>query len=158
MRSRRCPAGLAVCSVQSLLPPLSDALDVTSEYLLGREERENVMVMLRVVPAEEVVAPAACVPEIAKASGIVRLVLQRVKVRFGKRIVVGDARSRVAALDAELAEQFGKSVTRHRRSPILVHGERSRSDAVALDGLTKQLLGQRAVLVAGLSSKPRRTG
>ena len=89
------------CSCKRLLAPRGDA---TEEDVGRREEVEPFVVMVVVVPPEEIDAPPSPMPRIAEATGIIGLVLQRVELRFGERVVVRDARARVASVDAELSQ------------------------------------------------------
>ena len=92
------------CSSQRILAPRSDDVDATEEDVGRREEVESFVVMVVVVPPEEVDAPPSPMSRIAEATGIVGLVFQRMELRFGERVVIRDARARVAAVDAELAQ------------------------------------------------------
>ncbi len=69
-----------------------DLIDVAEEEVARSEELEAGVVMLVVVPAEKIIAPKARMSEVAKASGVVGLILCSSKVRLGERIVVGHAR------------------------------------------------------------------
>ena len=56
------------------------------------EFAEGNVVVVAVVPVEEVATMPLCVGEVAEAVGEVRPVLERLELRLGKRIVVGDVR------------------------------------------------------------------
>jgi hypothetical protein len=134
---------------ERLLSLLCDRGDVAKEDIVRREEREPRMVMVLVVPGEEILAPPPCVREIAEATRIVGLILCRAKARFRERIVIRDARSRVAAFNAELAQELREAVAGHGRASVLVHDKVAGIDTVAADRLGEQLLGQRAVFMGG---------
>ena len=113
--------------------------------------------MIVVVPGDEVVAPPASVVHVAKTPWVVGLIFQRVKVRLLVRVVVRDARPRVAAVDTERREQVGEAVRGHRGTAVLVNDELARLDAVACDGFGEELLSQRTVLSLCDPSRQRRS-
>ena len=70
-----------------------------------REHREAAVVVLEVVPVEEVLAEASSVLRGAEAVREVRPVLQRLELALRVRVVVRDVGSRVGLRDAQIGEQ-----------------------------------------------------
>src|SRR5690606_16055690 len=134
---------------QCLLTARSNERDPSEEDIGGREEAQAFVMVVIVIPAEEVMAPVTTVPRIAKTAGVVGLILRGVKERLLVRVVVRDARPRVTAVDPEGGEQFGETVGCHGSTAVLVDDELAGLDAVARDGLREELLGESAVLTLG---------
>ena len=67
------------------------------EDIGGREEREARVVMVVVVPAEEVLQPPSSVELAIQAPGVIRLVLHRLELGLAEGVVVGDAWAAEAA-------------------------------------------------------------
>jgi len=76
-------------------------------------------------------------------------VLQRLELRLGERVVVGDVRPRVALGDREVGQQEGHRLGCHRRTAISVQGELVRRDAVAPAGLVDERLRDRGAFPCG---------
>ena len=127
-------------------------------HVVRREQAEPDVVVLGVVPGEEVAAEAARVLERAEAVGEVGPVLQRLELRLGVRVVVRDVRPRVALGDAEVGEQQRDRLRGHRRAAVGVHGELARRDALPLAALGDQLLGEPRGLAVRPPSSPPRSG
>lgn len=56
----------------------------------GCEERQARVMVLVVVPAKKVLQPRPGIELTGEASRVVRLVLERLKLRFAESVVVGD--------------------------------------------------------------------
>ena len=66
----------------------ADVLDAAVEDVGGREEGERGVVVLLVVPAEEVLQVAACMELGLESSGVVGLVLERLELCLAEGVVV----------------------------------------------------------------------
>src|SRR5947209_20517938 len=74
-------------------------------HIVRREQPEPDVMVLGVVPGEEVAAEAAHVLERAEALRKVGPVLHGFELRLRERVVVGDVGTRVGLGDAEIGEQ-----------------------------------------------------
>ncbi len=74
-------------------------------HLVRRHQADTGMVMVLVVPIEEVAAEASGILNAAEALGELRLVLECLEVAFGERVVVGYIGPAMRAGDAEIGEQ-----------------------------------------------------
>ena len=105
--------------------------------------------VLGVVPGEEDVAVGAGVLDRAEARREVRPVLQRLELRLGERVVVGDVRPAVGLGDAQVGQQQRHGLGGHRRAAIGVDGQLLAADALPGTGLADELLGQRGAFAMG---------
>lgn len=85
---------------------------------------QTTVVMFLVVPGEEFRAPAPCVIHVDEVFWIAWLGFQCFKMRFRERIVVADARPGMTDIDLQFCKQINKIIRGHRRTPILMHGQR----------------------------------
>ena len=81
-----------------------DGVDLTVVHLVRGHEADPGMVMVLVVPVEELTAEASGVLDAAEAFREARLILQGLEVALGERIVVGRVRPVVRAGDTEIGE------------------------------------------------------
>ena len=111
----------------------SDALvgEAVVDVVRG-QEADAAVSMLAVVPVEKGAAMGAAVLRGAEALGKVGPVLERLELRLGERIVVRDARPRVALRDAEVGVEMGHHLRGHRRPTVSVDRELTGRDALAL--------------------------
>src|SRR5690242_20144920 len=87
------------------------------EYVGRSEQRQGGVLMMIVVPVEELSTPGTCLLEVAEAPREVGLVLQRLELCLREGVVVGHARSTVTGINTEFAEQIDKAVCGHRCCP-----------------------------------------
>ena len=76
-----------VCGVERGLSYGGDLGDAAVEDIGWSEQGEARMVMVVVVPGEEVLEPRACVERTGEATGIVGLVLERLEVGLAVRVM-----------------------------------------------------------------------
>ena len=110
-----------------------------------REKPDPAVAMLRVVPGEE---PGEEGPGILERAEAVRErgpVLEGPDLGFAERVVVTHVGPGMAPLDPEVGEQEGNGLAAHRRAPVGVDRELTRDDALLLDGLRDQALGEEAL-------------
>ena len=99
--------------------PLGDKLGSLTVMNRGRRQQLQAGVMvLVVIPGEELQAETAGILDGAKAVGVLRAVLHGFEVSFRERIVIGDVRAAVGFDDAEVGKQQGQGLGRHRRTTI----------------------------------------
>ena len=119
-----------------------DHADVSEAMMhVGRREHPDAsVVMLLVVPSEEVARIAPRILDLPEALGKTRSIFERLEVGLAEGIVVGDVRSGVGLGDAEVREQQGDRLGRHRRAAVGVDGQLPTLDSLARAGLGDQLL------------------
>lgn len=84
----------------------------------GVQEADSAVVVLVVVPVEELLRPGAGVLDALEAPGVVRPVLQCLEISFDEGIIVTDPRPGVAFRYGQLAEQFGDGAADHGAAPV----------------------------------------
>src|SRR6185503_1597139 len=104
------------------------------------QAQARVMVFV-VVPAEEALAERAAVFDRTEAFWELRSILERLKLRFGIRVVVRTVRTGVALGDAQIGEEQGHRLGRHGRASIGMDRQLVGHDGVFADGLPEQALG-----------------
>jgi hypothetical protein len=107
------------------------------------EQPEPDMVVLGVVPVQQVAAAAARMLGRAETVRELGPVLQGLELRLGERVVVRDVRPRVGLGDPEVGQHERHRLRDHRCAAIGVHGELARLDLLPLTALGDQLLGKR---------------
>ena len=117
--------------------------------IVGREEADAGVVVLGVVPGEEVPTVGAGVFVGAKAVGEIRAVLHGLEMPLGERIVVGNVGARMALGDAQVSHQEGHRLRGHGRATVSMQGELAGVDVVAPAGLLDEGVGNRSTLAAG---------
>src|SRR5580658_1815409 len=140
---------LRVGVVESDLAAGSDLFDAAVEYLGRSEERKSRMLVMVIIPGEELLTPSSRMGERSEPLRIVGLVLQRLELRLGEGVVVADVRTAEAAHDADGSEELCEALRPHRGAAIGVHRERTAGDAVALDSLGEEVLGELGALPLG---------
>ena len=70
-----------------------------------RHHANAAVTVFMVVPGEETAAIAACILDAAKLSWKRRMVLQRLELRLGERVVVRHMRATVGLRDAKIGHQ-----------------------------------------------------
>src|ERR1035438_9402468 len=81
------------------------------------------MMMLGVVPGEEVLAESACVRQGAEVVWETGPVFQSFELALREGIVVGDMRAAVGLRDAQIGEHESHRLGGHRGSPVGVEGK-----------------------------------
>ena len=99
--------------------------------------------------AKKCLAVGAGVLDAAEALREVGAVLERLELRLGVGVVVGDVRPAVGLGDAQIGEQGGDRLGAHAGAAVGVEGERAGLDVVPGHGLGDQLLGQLGALALG---------
>lgn len=139
---------LRVVRIQRLLPHAVDLIDFAQEQVGRREQGDALVRSMVVVVLHETPRPASGMLVILEAAGIVRRVLEGLELALAEGVVVAGARSRMAALDTQAAQQFGKGVCGHRRAAILMHDQRFFGDGVRTEYALEQMLGKPRILLA----------
>jgi hypothetical protein len=121
-------------------------------------EADTAVVVLVVVPGEEVDAVGAGILDAAEALGKIRAVLEGLEPGLGKRVVVGHAGARMRLGDTQVGEELCDELRAHRAAAVGVYRELAGHDALALAGLRDELLGERAALVRHVSVRPKDGG
>ena len=111
--------------------------------LIRRHQADAGVVMVAIVPVEEVAAEGLCVLDAAEALWELRLVFQSLEAAFGERIVVRGIGPAVRFGDAEIGEQQGCGLGFHRSAAIGVESELAGLHAVFFDSVVEQRLKQR---------------
>ncbi len=81
-------------------------INSTAVNVLGRQQSDSRVAMLRVVPCKESTAVCTSLFDVLKSTRIGRAVLQRLIVRLDEWVVVRYVRSRSALHDAEICEEL----------------------------------------------------
>ena len=76
-------------------------------HRFGRHHPDAGVAMLAVVPRQQVVTDLAGVLDAGEAIRKLRAIRERFELRFGKRVVVGDVRTRVDFGDAQVSYREG---------------------------------------------------
>ena len=114
----------------------------TVVHRVGRHQRDPRVTMLRVVPAEKLLAMCTCIFDRAEAGRKVWPVLQGFEVRLGVRIVIRDVWPAVSFGDVEIDEKLGDRLRAHAGPAIGVQSQRTGHDILFIDGVGDELLGQ----------------
>src|SRR5689334_10444633 len=137
-------------SAQYPLTFAEHGLRATEVHLLRREPNQAAVVMLVVVPGEELAAVRERVLEAAsEAIGKPWAVLQRLEVALAEGVVVGDVRAAQRFLDAQVREQLAERLAGHGSSAVGMQDELARRDVVFLTALAQQPPRQFSALAAG---------
>src|ERR1019366_4452131 len=107
-----------------------------------REQFDAGVAVLLVVPSEKVLAKGSGILDTAKPFREVRPVLQRAKVAFRIRVVVGNIGAAVRFGDAQVGQQEGHRLGRHRGAAVSVDGQLVRLDVLLVAGIGNQPFGQ----------------
>lgn len=99
------------------------------------------MVVLFVVPVEEVDGEGTGVLDGAEAGWEAWPILQGSELTFRVRVVVGDMRAAVGFGNPKITEQEGDWFGGHRRAAIGMNGELRTRDALLTASVVKELLG-----------------
>ena len=111
------------------------------------------VIVVVVVPAEEVVPERPAICQGPKAFGKRWAVLQGLELGFGKRVVVGDVGATVRLRDAEIGEEQGDRLARHGRATVRMHREGARLDPLLCAGCGDERSAS-AALARGASIQP----
>jgi hypothetical protein len=117
--------------------------------IVGRQHGEAAVMMVVVVPVDEVGAVMSRILGGTEAFGEAWAVLERLEVSLGEGVVVGDMGARVGLGDAEIGEEQRHRLGGHRGAAIGVDGELSGGDGLSLARSADQLLGERGGLDGG---------
>ncbi len=115
-----------------------NGVDLAIMHLVRGHQTDPGMVMLLVVPVEELAAEASGVLDTAEAFGEARLVLQGLEVAFRERVVVGRVRAVMRPGDAEVSKQECGGFRLHRGAAIGVQRELTRRHVMFFDRIVKQ--------------------
>ena len=115
----------------------------------GGVEAEPAVAVLVVVPGEEVLAVRPGSLDRGEPGGECRPVFQRLELRLGVRVVVGDVRAGMGLRDPEVGQQQRDRLGGHRGAPVGVNGELAAADALLGAGRLDELLGQGGGLAGG---------
>jgi hypothetical protein len=108
---------------------------------VARRQQANAnMMVLFVVPGKEIDAVGARVFDAAESRREVRPILHRLELSLGERIVVRRFGPRVRFGNAEVGEQQGNGLRRHRRAAVCVNGE-----LIGLHVLPAAAVGEKAL-------------
>ena len=107
------------------------------------------MVMLLVVPGEELPAEATGLFERAKAVREVRPVFQRFEVGFRVGVIVRDMRTTMCLDDTKVCSQQGHGLGGHRGAPVRVDGQLARCNLLLLAAVFDELFRQVGRLTIG---------
>jgi hypothetical protein len=110
-------------------------------HIVGRQQPKSAVMVLGVVPREEVVAVGAGVLDGAEPPWEGGPVLQRLELRFGEWVVVGDVGAAMRLRDPQVGEQQRDGLRGHGRPAISVDGELVAGDALARSRLMNEPLG-----------------
>ena len=108
----------------------------------GSKQGDASMMMLLVVPVEEVLAERTGVLDTPKAAGEIGTVFERLEVRLTIRVVVRYVRARMRLRDAQVRKQKRHSFGGHGGAAVGVQRELLRLDVLTLVGFCDELLGQ----------------
>lgn len=114
-----------------------------------REESERLVMVLVVIPLEEGTVVRDGRADVVETAREVGTVLERLELRLGERVVVGDVRPRVALRHAQVGEELRERLGAHRCTAILVQRERTGLDAVLRAGFGDEPPRVRRVLALG---------
>ena len=121
-------------------------------------QAEAGVVVLVVVPVEELLSPDSSVEQAAEAFGESRMVLHGLELGFGEGVVVGRTRPGQAWPYAQVAEEQRQGFGGHRPAAVGVQAQLARGDAllqvpqhfaVPSGAFADQLLGQGGALALG---------
>jgi uncharacterized protein (DUF1499 family) len=112
--------------------------------VVWRQVHERAVVMLVVVPVDQVVRTAARVLKAPEVTRELRPVLERLELRLAEGVVVRYVRAAVCLGDAEVGVELRQGLALHRATAIAVDRELTRFDALPFAGLTDELLGKLA--------------
>ena len=93
------------CVIERDLPCGVDGVDLAVVHLVRGHEADPGMVMVPIVPVEELAAETPGILDAAEAFGEARLIFQGLEVAFGERIVVGRMWPVMRPGDAEIGQQ-----------------------------------------------------
>ena len=108
-------------------------IDLAVMYLIRCHQADPGVVMVLVVPVEELTAEALGIFDAAKAFGKPRLVFECFKVAFGKRVVVRRVWAVVRAGDTEVGQQERRGLRFHRSAAIGMQRELTGRHVMFLD-------------------------
>ena len=101
-------------------------------HIVGRQESEPRVAMLKIVPIEEVLAECTGVLERAESRREIWAILQGLEVGLGERIAIRDVRTGVRLRDTEVRESERQAFRLHRRATVCVHRELTGTDTLSL--------------------------
>jgi hypothetical protein len=139
--------------IEDFLPCLKHRRSLAVVDDARRQECNPGVVVFLVVPGEESLAEDAGVLLGAKTLWESRAVLERLELRLGVGIVVGDMRPAVRLGDAEVRKQLSDGLGGHGRAAIGVDGELTGVDALFDDGFGNKASRQGGAFFLGEISK-----
>ena len=136
-----------VCGREHLLPMRADRGGLADMHDGGREEPQAAVAVFLVVPGKEDLPKRPPVLERSEPLWKLRTVLERLELRFRKRIVVRHVRAAVGLGHAEVGQQQRHRFALHGRPAVRMERELARLNAVLRAGLADEALGQGGALV-----------
>ena len=114
-----------------------------------RQQTQAPVVVLVVLPLDELAAELQAVFDAGETVGELRLVLHRLELALRERIVVGDVRPTVGLGDSQRGQELGHGLRTHRRPTIAVDRQLVPNNPLFHHGLADQPLGQMFTFAAG---------
>lgn len=111
------------------------------------DESYAAVVMLGVVPVDEVPDPVPGVLDAAEPFRVVAVVFHGFELGFTVRIIVTHPRPGVAFPDAEDTKEFNHAASHHGTTPVRVQGELIRADVATGAGSLDKFSGYRFALL-----------
>jgi hypothetical protein len=136
-------------TIEGLLSGGMDLVGLSIVDLIRGHEADADVVVVLIVPGEEVAAELPGVFDAAEALWEPGLILQGLEVAFRERIVVGGVGSAVRLGDAEIGEELGGGLGRHGAAAVGMQGELAGRHLVLNDGVVEQRLEQTGVFRIG---------
>ena len=136
-------------TVKHNLPGRVNRLHPAEMHLIRRHQADPGMVVILVVPIEELAAEVPGVLNAPEPSRKPRLVFQGFEVALGERVVVGRVRSVVRTGDAKIGQQKGGRFGFHRGAAIGVQRELTSWHTMFGDGVLEQRPKQRGTFGIG---------
>lgn len=115
---------------KGLLARRDELLGHTVVHRRGRHQTDPRVAMLVVVVAEEGAAKGPSVLNRTETPRKLWAVLQRLELRFGVGVVVGDVRPRVGLGHAQVGQQHRQRLAAHRSAAVGVDRQLARLDAL----------------------------
>ena len=114
--------GSAIGAAEGVQAGGVDSVGLAEMDLVGRHQADAGMVMLAVVPIEEIAAERLGILDAAEALGKLRLIFYGFEVAFRERIIVRGVRPAVGFANAEIGEQQRGGLGSHGTAAVGVQG------------------------------------
>ena len=109
-------------------------------HLVWRHQSDAQMMMIAIVPVEELTAKSLGVLDAAEPFGKLWLIFHRLEVAFREGIVIGGIGPAVRFGDAEIGEQERGGLGFHGRPAVRMQGQLARRNVMPGSGVLKQRL------------------